>query len=166
MSEDTGTCGNVLITARIEEHEDYKLFDTTIMAKLSAGISRLQSSAFVFVKTNTGIFEVVPVPYRAALNAPHPFLRRRPFFRSTENHNEFVFPDTDPDTNWTIKESSLSIGASCDKPLTFSNFNWVYSDENGVEHHDCVEFVQPILWESIVSIHCLPTVVLGIGDIP
>ena len=77
VSDDTGTCGNVLLTVRIEEH--YELFDSTISPKLFAGISRLQSTAFIFIRTNPDIFEVVGVLYVAALNAPHPLVERRPF---------------------------------------------------------------------------------------
>ena len=61
LSHDDCTAGAVFITARIEEHENYELFDKSISPTLNDGISRLQETAFLIVYTKVGR-QIVPVP--------------------------------------------------------------------------------------------------------
>ena len=67
LSKDKCTAGTVIITARINEHESYELFDKTISPILNAGITRLQETAFIVMSSTCGS-EVISIPYLVAKN--------------------------------------------------------------------------------------------------
>ena len=79
LSRDKCTTCTVIITARIVEHENYDLFNSTISKTLCNGISRLQESAFIIMET-TDRRKVVPVLYLAALGDIYNFLSISSFY--------------------------------------------------------------------------------------
>ena len=90
LSNDYGTCGRNIITARIDGHEEYDVFNTTIQPVLSKGIRMLQESAIVFIKLDTGGTQMVPIPYVSAKNACHPIQQGSPLFNKQDTHSDFV----------------------------------------------------------------------------
>lgn len=123
LSTNTGTSGNVIITARIEEHEGYPLFDSTIMPILSAGITRLQATAFIFIRTSSDSSDVIPVPYKATLQAPHPFLEGMNIYDTTSSHPEFVVDVNDTAENNKVVLGSLQMVVSAGY---VSSFLWCF----------------------------------------
>ena len=167
LSSDNGTCGRNIITARIEAHEEYDLFNTTIQPVLSKGISMLQESAIVFIKLDTGGTQMVPIPYISARNACHPTQPGSPLFEKQDTHSDFVVTEGDFRGEWFIIEGSLRMRTAEDKgPGYFDGFIWLYKGENNIVFEDSIDFDKAVLASEIASMVCLPIVVCGIGDIP
>ena len=143
LSDNTGTYGDVIMTARLEEHGNNSLFDSTTSLILFAGISRLQTSAFIFIKASPRMTEVVPVPYTAALRAPHPIIQNKFMFDTTKTHSDFICLDSEPEELCNIKEGSLRVIYS-DNGEFVTGFMWVCNDITGLEYIDCVGVNLPI----------------------
>ena len=126
----------------------------------------LQSSAFIFLRTSLGQAEVIPVPYKAVHCAPHPLHPNTGMFYNTVSDSDFIFNESGGETNLDVKEGTFVLGFMEDDEKYIGQFQWVCSDINGTQYTDCIELSTPVLLSSIISLHCIPTVVLGIGDIP
>ena len=99
MCDDKCTCGDVFITRRIEEHENYNLFNSTIYLVLSNGISWLQDTSFIFLKLFTGNCQVIPVPYNAVLNALHPLDPNIQFLADNYTHKNYLYSNSNNNNN-------------------------------------------------------------------
>ena len=161
LSKDDCTAGTVMLTARIKAHENYDLFNSTINPILSAGVTRLQETAFLVLYTRVGN-QIIPVPFTAATGSENPINPQKPLFENTRSHSDFVVTGTDPDDDTKVVPGTLTLNEEAGLLL---NFSW-QCERNGVTFFDSIDVEDTIRKCDVTRINCLPTAVIGVGDIP